>query len=116
MGKQCQAYKLTRWRTDRSAQGTIKLWATTDVSFNLEPYYTLNEFLRKFYNMDETGQEETKKVKGFQLRYETEAGEFSKKWRTIESVVELARKKAPEKTYSFPDGYTKKEYLTRQDF
>lgn len=116
MGKECQAYELTRWRTDQSAQGTIKVWATTDVSFGLDAYYILNESLRKFYNMDETGQEETKKIKGFQLRYETEAGEFSKKWRTIENVVELARKKAPEEIYSFPEGYQKKEYLTWQDF
>jgi hypothetical protein len=116
--KECDEYKVTFWQLRGSKKynrQNVKVWSTTDVSFDLTPYYELLKNMRKVYNRDETARQELQKIRGLQLRNQWEVKNFPIKKRYTEELVELAELTVPEGTYSIPDFYSKKEHIDGDD-
>jgi beta-lactamase regulating signal transducer with metallopeptidase domain len=117
--KKCDEYDVVYWDMrgeKRFNRRAFKVWATTDVPFNLNLYYQMLMNLREVGNRDKTLRNELKKLKGIQMKLEMKSSRFIFSKMYITELTELTRKEPPEGLYSVPSDYTKKELFTRWAF
>lgn len=112
----CKAYKLTEWRTSKDNAKEILTWAATDTGVNLETYNGLYSHILKFEGFDDNYIEKRKIIGGFEVYAETTRFVRGQKATSNRKVVELVKKEPPKGVYGVPEGFTKKEKLTVQDF
>lgn len=118
LGKTCTEYHVSSWRlmdSKRTEQADYKVWATTDVSFNMEPFRLMMQVLRLFYNRDETYRNELDKIQGIQMRDEYVSKRFPWKKMYITEQGEFLKKVPPEGTFQVPAGYTRKDLIYWDD-
>jgi hypothetical protein len=101
----CTGYTMTMSIMGMSM--TSKLWATTDVPFDVNVYN--QKFLTYALKglgpmMDESVLSEMKKIKGFQVASEMDMMGM----KVTTEVQEITKKNPPAGVYAFPAGYTKK--------
>jgi len=99
-----------------TATTTSEMWATEDIKINYrlyrELYYRtlLNAMLSRQPGSREMFKEmieEMKKIKGILVLSTTTSSVMGVEVKTIEELVEVAEKKAPEGNYEIPEGYKK---------
>ncbi|MGB8953206.1 MAG: DUF4412 domain-containing protein [Candidatus Aminicenantales bacterium] len=95
----------------------MRVWATTDVPFDLNKYLTqmYGAVLKGQMRLDDASVKEMMKIKGFQIASELNANIMGAKIRTTTEVLEISKKNPPAGAYAVPAGYTKKDKLDMQD-
>lgn len=119
LDRECTGYETTVWDVkpgQRSNPRTMTAYACTDLPVDLAPYYALIQDMRVLSNRDRRAIAELEKIEGVQLSVQLREGSI---WsgRTIEErAVEIAARTPPAGLYSVPEGYTRKDTFTRDDF
>jgi len=94
----------------------LKIWATTDVPFDLTKYQEMLGAVQKaqmFFSEDTV--KEFAKIKGIQVATET-IGEINGiQMRMTTEVIEISQKDAPRGIYEVPAGFAKKTTLSLED-
>jgi len=119
MDRNCKEYEVTSQAMyGDTVRGTnkFKVWATTDVSFDLGIYETMLRNLRMISNRDERYREELRKIRGIQMRIEMTTEQDGAEVKYVEEKVEMSEKQPPAGIYSAPSGFTRKDKLTSEDF
>jgi hypothetical protein len=95
----------------------IKVFATTDVPFDLKNYREKVQMnmLKSQMRLDDASVQEMGKVKGFWIYSETTGEMMGAKIRSTMEVVEISKKSAPAGVYSVPAGYAKQDKFSMQD-
>jgi hypothetical protein len=91
------------------------VWATADVSFDLNVYYGMLRCIRVLYNRDEVFLKNLDKIKGCQMKMELTTVSQGTEIKDTHRIVEMTQKKAPGHIFSVPGDYTKKEKLSFND-
>jgi beta-lactamase regulating signal transducer with metallopeptidase domain len=119
LGKECKEYQVDSWKATGNKQvdfNTIKVWASTDMPFDVNLFYELIENKRRFANRDAEYRAQLAKLKGIQMALRLEIGPFWASKILHSEVAEITRRKPPAGLWSVPEGYTRKEQFTREDF
>ena len=106
--------KIGDWDTKRydaslsMAVGNTKttMWVAEGIDFKPELYYPLLNASMSFLDQYEDIVKEMKKIDGFPVYSTTEATMMGTTIKGSQSVLEVAKKDAPEGTFSLPEGYT----------
>lgn len=111
----CASYDVAMTMMGMTMQ--MKVWATTQVSFDLATFTAkmLPAVMQSQMGMDSASVKEFAKINGYQIATETTGDVMGAKLRTTTEVVEIVQKPAPAGTYAVPAGYTKKSTLSMQD-
>jgi hypothetical protein len=114
LNKFCREYEIVLWEVGGESGRNVqpsKVWSTTEVSFDLDPYYAFLRTLRLLFNRDARVREELEKIEGYQLVYEQRRKRFpfENVFRTM--VVSIERETAPPGVYGIPEGYRRKSTL-----
>ena len=96
----------------------MRVWATLDVPFDRKIYLeeTFPELAKVTYLLPNKAVDELSKIEGFHFRTEMALNFMGAEMESIQEVVEMARKSAPDNIYALPHDYTKKDCLSLQDF
>jgi len=96
---------------------TQKVWASTDVPFDWKAFNEkmFPQFTQAMMRLDEDAVQEFLKIKGFQIRTEMTMSIMGTDMKQWTEVVEISKKSAPAGTYSFPEGYAKKDKFDMAD-
>jgi hypothetical protein len=119
LDRECAEYEATVWDVksgQRSHPRTMTVHASVDLPVDLAPYYALIQDMRVLFNRDRRAIAELEKIEGVQLSVQLREGSV---WsgRTIEErVIEIEARVPPADLYSEPEGYTRKDTFTRDDF
>lgn len=91
----------------------MKIWASTDVGFDVTPYNSkiFQNIIKGQMMLDDASVKEMMKIKGFQISSETSGEIMGAKMKSTNDVVEIAKKDAPANLYAVPAGYAKKATL-----
>jgi len=119
MNKNCNGYEVNSQEMYGDAvRGKIKfkVWATTEVSFDLGIYDIMLQNMRIIFNRDEQYRDELRKIKGIQMRLEMTTEQDGTTVNNVEEKAEISEKQPPAGIYSAPSGFTRKDKLTSQDF
>ena len=116
LARKCKGYGVKLWKEYKGRKTDINhltVWATEDVPFDWKQYNLMFEILRKIYNRDEVCRKELNKIRGHQMatEFNTRGGEV-----ISYAIVEISRKKPPAGVYAAPEGFTRKEKITKRDF
>lgn len=117
-GKTCTGYEVKTWKDSggiRFSERSATVWATADVSFDLNVYYGMLRCIRALYNRDEVLLKNLDKIKGCQMGMDLIIVRQGTEIKITHRIVELTQKKAPEDIFSVPKDYTKKEKLSFND-
>ena len=117
-GKTCTGYEVKTWKDSggiKFSERSAMVWATTDVSFDLNVYYGMLRCVRVLYNRDEVFWKNLDKIKGCQMRMDMIIVRQGTEIKINHSIVEMTQKEAPGDIFSVPKDYTKKEKLTFND-
>jgi hypothetical protein len=111
----CTSYEATM--TVMGMTMNMKIWATTQVSFDLATFTAkmLPAVMQSQMGIDEASVREFAKIRGYQIATETTGDVMGAKLRTTTEVVEIVAKSAPAGMYEPPAGYTKKPTLSLQE-
>ena len=94
----------------------MKIWATTDVPFDLTKYEEmLGAVLKAQMFLGEATVKEFAKIKGIQVATETMGEINGIQMRMTTEVVEISQKDAPLGIFEIPAGFTKKATLSLED-
>ncbi|MCJ7580262.1 MAG: hypothetical protein MUP98_06980 [Candidatus Aminicenantes bacterium] len=96
----------------------MRVWATLDVPFDRKTYQeeTFPEIAKVTYLLTDDAVAELMKIEGFHYRTEMTLHFMGAEMESIQEVVEMTRKSAPDNIYALPRDYTKKDRLSLQDF
>ena len=117
LGKKCRQWDVHSWYVGDGRIHTeewIKVWASTDVPFDLSLYDDMLYNMRLIYNRDAVYRSELEKIEGLQMGLELRDGNFLRGRRYFDETVKMEARTAPPGTFSAPAGYTKKERI--EDF
>ena len=117
-GKTCTGYEVKTWKDSggiRFSESSGMVWATADVSFDLNVYYGMLRCIRVFLNRDEVFLKNLDKIKGCQMRMDLTTVSQGTEIKDTHRIVEMTQKKAPGDIFSVPGDYTKKEKLSFND-
>jgi hypothetical protein len=117
-GKTCTGYEVKTWKDSggiRFSELSAMVWATADVSFDLNVYYGMLRCIRVLYNRDEVFLKNLDKIKGCQMGMDMIMVRQDTKIKITHRIVEMIQKKAPGDFFSVPGDYTKKEKLSFGD-
>ncbi|MFC1725665.1 DUF4412 domain-containing protein [candidate division KSB1 bacterium] len=114
LGRKCKKYKKITKYGNRSVS---TIWATTDVSFNLEVYNKMTSYLRMILEYDYTDKfkGEMKKIEGFPLLEEKIVRKEGAEVKTTKKVIEIKRRNRPADLYSIPGDYSKKDKISYKE-
>jgi len=115
----CRKYEIETWiefEGGRVNETIRQVWVTTDVPFNLEKFKRTNANAYKLNNYGEELILALKEMKGYQILSETTTYSRGDERKSSQEVIEILEKEPPEEIYSIPEGFTKKEKLSQQDF
>jgi len=95
----------------------MRVWATLDVPFDKKSYLEemYPELTKVTYLLSDKAVAELLKIEGFHFRTEVALNFLGAEMESIQEVIEMARKSAPDNIYALPRGYTKKDRLSLQD-
>ncbi|UCG50863.1 MAG: M56 family metallopeptidase [Candidatus Latescibacterota bacterium] len=119
LDKECMEYKVTFWQVingDMTNEQSYKVWATTDVPVDLEPFYGFLDCLRRMYNRDGVCRQELAKIRGIQMYTDFRNKRFLTEERIIEEVIEVSLREPPSDVYSAPEDYFEKRRIKRINF
>ncbi len=119
LGRECREYQVDTWKVAGNKQidfMTIQVWASTDMPFDVSLFHELIENKRRFANRDAEYRAQLAKLKGIQMALRLEVGPFWASRILNTEVVEIARRRPPAGLWSVPEGYTRKEQFTKEDF
>ena len=114
LGRKCRQYDVHSWYVGDGRIHTeewIKVWASTDVPFDLSLYDDMLYNMRLIYNRDAVYRSELEKIEGLQMGLELRDGNFLRGRRYFDETVKMEARTAPPGTFSAPAGYTKKERI-----
>jgi hypothetical protein len=94
----------------------IKVWASTDVPFDLSLYDDMLYNMRLIYNRDPVYRSELEKIEGLQMGIELRGGNFLRGRRYFDETVKMEARTPPPGIFSPPAGYTKKERIEDFEF
>jgi len=101
----------------RGSAFAMKIWATTDVPFDLTNYQEMLGAVQKAQMfVGEATVKEFAKIKGIQVATETTREINGIQIRMTTEVVEISQKDAPRGIFDVPAGYAKKATLSLEDF
>jgi hypothetical protein len=114
--KPCRQYSVTITGNDAPVI-KMKVYATTDISFDLKNYVEVQSSLFKtqMIGFNATSKKELAKIRGLWMASETTAEVMGSTAHSTMEVIEIAKKSAPAGTYTVPSGYTRKEKLSLED-
>jgi hypothetical protein len=118
LGKTCKEYHVSSWQVRGSLKtnkSDFKVWATTDVPFDIKPLQLLFQVLRFFYNRDEAFRNELEKIRGVQMRDEYVTKHFPWKKVYIDEQGEFLKKIPPEGIFEIPPDYVRKDRIEWDD-
>ncbi|MGB6648513.1 MAG: hypothetical protein WBG01_08260 [Bacteroidota bacterium] len=116
--RESQEFEITSWYYDgdiRKGEREFRVWATTDVPFDVELYHDMLEILREIHNRDEAYRAELTKMKGLQMYLELSEGNWFSGQKVITEILEIKEMTPPEAIYEVPEGYTRKAELAEED-
>jgi hypothetical protein len=116
--KTCTGYEVKTWKDSggiRFSERSAIVWATADVSFDLNVYYGMLRCIRTLYNRDEILLKNLDQIKGCQMGMDMIMVRQDTEIKITHKIVEMTQKKAPEDMFSVPKDYTKKEKLSFND-
>jgi hypothetical protein len=100
----------------RGSPLAMKIWATTDVPFDLTKYEEMLGAVQKAQMfLGEATVKEFAKIKGIQVATETTGEINGVQMRMTTEVVEISQRDAPRGIYEVPAGFTKKATLSLED-
>jgi beta-lactamase regulating signal transducer with metallopeptidase domain len=117
LGRKCRQYDVHAWRVTNGRIHTeewIKVWASTDVPFDLSLYDDMLYNMRLIYNRDAVYRSELEKIEGLQMGLELRDGNILRSRRYYDETVKMEARTPPPGTFSAPAGYTRKERI--EDF
>jgi len=117
LGRRCRQYDVHSWYVGDGRIHTeewIKVWASTDVPFDLSLYDDMLYNMRLIYNRDAIYRSELEKIEGLQMGIELSDGNFLRRRRYSDETVKIEARNPPPGTFSPPAGYTQKERI--EDF
>ena len=95
----------------------MTVWASTDVPFDVDKFTKFQtNVLKATMRLDDAAVEEMKKVKGYWIATELNADIMGGKMHNTTEVIEISKKNPPASVYTVPEGYTKKDKLSMQEF
>jgi hypothetical protein len=116
--KKCAEYAVHSWsvRGDGSIDNEerFKVWATTDVPFDLSLYDDLLHNVRLIYNRDAVYRSELEEIRGLQMTLEISAGNFLTSRRITDHVVVLELRTPAPDVFAPPEGYQRRDRI--EDF
>ncbi len=118
LNKQCDEYLVTFWQIDgdnRINFAEVKVWATTEVDYDLTALYRLLDIFRRLVKRDAAVRAELDEIKGVQMKVEFGVKRTLWSKKMIDEIVELKRTKAPDEVFSVPFGYLKKDKFSPED-
>jgi beta-lactamase regulating signal transducer with metallopeptidase domain len=119
LGRKCRQYDVHSWHVGDGRIHTeewIKVWASTDVPFDLSLYDDMLYNMRLIYNRDAIYRSELEKIEGLQMGLELRSGNFLRGRRYFDETVRMEARTPPRGTFSAPAGYTKKERIEDFEF
>jgi beta-lactamase regulating signal transducer with metallopeptidase domain len=119
LGRKCRQYEVHSWHVTNGRIHTeewIKVWASTDVPFDLSLYDDMLYNMRLIYNRDAVYRSELEKIEGLQMGLELRGGNFLRGRRYFDETVRMEARTPPRGTFSAPAGYTKKERIENFEF
>jgi beta-lactamase regulating signal transducer with metallopeptidase domain len=119
LGKECREYQVDSWKVAGNKQvdfNTIRVWASTDMPFDVNLFHELIDNKRKFANRDAEYRAQLAKLQGIQMALRLEVGPFWASRILHSEVVEITSRRPPAGLWSVPEGYTRKEQFTKDDF
>jgi len=117
--RKCREYHVHSWhvRDGRiNTEENIKVWASTDMPFDLSLYEEMLYNLRLLYNRDPIYISELEKIKGFQMGIEMRAGNFFMGKRYADETVKIEKLTPPSGTFKPPVGYERREKIEELEF
>ncbi len=117
--RKCREYLVHSWhvRDGRiNTEENIKVWASTDMPFDLSLYDDLLYNLRVLYNRDPVYRSELEKIEGFQMGLEMRAGNFFRGQRYADETVVIEQRTPPPETFTPPVGYERRERIEELEF
>ncbi|MFO7866919.1 MAG: hypothetical protein R6V02_08950 [Candidatus Aminicenantes bacterium] len=114
-GYKCTAFEVDINFMRMNMKQTV--WASTDVPFDWKSYSEkmLPMMQQAMMRLGSEALDEFKKIEGFQIKTEMTMNMMGSEVNSYTEVVEIVDKSAPEGTYTFPEGYTKKEKFSMED-
>jgi hypothetical protein len=119
LDRECDEFNVVLWEEhsgERTPPVEITVWATTDLDFDYSLVEELLDNMRLIFGRDERSREELRKIRGVQMLLSTERGNLFKKEVISEEAVAISRSVPPGDVFSPPQGYTRRDRLTRDDF
>jgi hypothetical protein len=95
-------------------ESRLKVWASTDVPFDLSLFDEMLYNLRLIFNRDAAYRSELEKIEGLQMRLEFNQGNILRGHRIFDETVLIEERVPPSEAFSPPPGYAEKERI--EDF
>lgn len=117
-GKECDGYKVSEWfifQKERFYDRDRIIRITDDVPFDWRLLEELHQWIYSYFNPQKNYLSQLKKLKGFVLESQNVQINGGKKINWSFKIMEISTKPAPDKIFMIPEGYKKKEKLSRED-
>ena len=117
-GRMSRYYKVTYWPVidgKRGRKSETKVWASTDVPFDLGLHEQVLFNLRQIFNRDADLQRELLKIKGAQTRIIITTKRFPREMRYYSEIIEILNQAPPEEAFAIPAGYIEKQQIEPRD-
>jgi len=117
--RKCREYHVHSWYAGNGrihTEENIKVWASTEMPFDLSLYDEMLYNLRLIYNRDPLYISELEKIKGFQMGIELRAGNFFMGRRYADETVKVESLTPPPGTFTPPVGYERREKIEELEF
>ena len=117
--RKCREYHVHSWYAGNGrihTEENIKVWASTDMPFDLSLYDDLLYNLRVIYNRDDLYRSELEKIRGFQMGIEMRAGNFFLGKRYADETVRIETRTPPPGIFEPPVGYERREKIEDLEF
>jgi hypothetical protein len=116
-GKTCKKYDVTMTiMMMMTMEMKMKVWATEDVPFDWQKFQ--DKMIQMFSPTMPLGEDALnafKQIKGWQMRSEMTMNMMGTNMKTVQEVLEISEKDAPDGTYTVPEGYTKQDKFSLED-
>ncbi len=117
-GKDCRCYEVNSWinvEDSRYSERDEKIWVTTDLPIDWEVFGDIGADFQRVRNNAAAFVTELSSIEGYPIAVESERYIKGFGVKSIDEVTEIADKTPPAGVYSVPDGFEKKEKLSRGD-
>ena len=116
--KKCDVYEVSEWiiqGEDRFYERDRTVLATSDVPFDWQIVNELYQWIRSFFNPQQSYLSELEKMEGFIMSENDDLFELGSHVSWSFKVLEISQKDAPENIYGIPRDFQKKEKFSVMD-